>query len=99
MVNIRVPSSVPRMRIAWTAKRVIPGDIVAVGRSDALEVDDSDTRQAPTWALLSKGVPQKEPRQPSIGLDLGLGLTFRRAPALNACLVPRSRLKKHFTRL
>lgn len=43
--------------------------------------------------------PQKEPRQPSNGLDLGRGLTFRRAPALNACLALRSRLKKHFTRL
>lgn len=35
--------------------------------------------------------PQKEPRQPSIGP--GLGLTFRRAPALNASPAPRSRLK------
>lgn len=35
--------------------------------------------------------PQKEPRQPSIGP--GLGLTFRRVPALNASLAPRSRLK------
>jgi hypothetical protein len=28
--NIRAPSSVPRMRMAWMENRVIPGDMVAV---------------------------------------------------------------------
>jgi hypothetical protein len=78
LVNIREPSSVLRMRTAWTEKRLIPGDMLAVVVWNYQSINhqlDAGPLQKP-----------KGTNKPAASVDQvgdGVGINFDRLPKAN----------------